>query len=87
MSVSELGAKGEGDTVGELAKPRFEAGGVGEPATAALAGAARFGMVSAQRRHGHPSPSFSNLGFASARERALSRKRRGGCPVLRGRRG
>ena len=41
MSVSELGAKGEGDTVGELAKPRFEAGGVGEPATAALADAAR----------------------------------------------
>ncbi len=36
MSDSELGAKGEGDTAAELDKPRFEAGCVGEPATAAL---------------------------------------------------
>jgi len=41
LDPGELGAKGEGDTVGELARPRFEAGCVGEPATAALADAAR----------------------------------------------
>jgi hypothetical protein len=43
---SELGAKDEGDSAGELATPRFEAGSVGEPAAAALAGAARFGTRS-----------------------------------------
>jgi len=41
MSVSELGAKGEGDPVGDRATRRFEAGCVGEPATAALADAVR----------------------------------------------
>ena len=41
MSISELGAKGEGDTAGELATPRCEAGCVGEPANAALADAVR----------------------------------------------
>ncbi len=46
MSASDLGAKGEGDTIAERGEPSFEAGRVGEPATAALADAARIGRDS-----------------------------------------
>ena len=41
MSVSESGAKGEGDTIAGLGAPDCEAGSVGEPATAALTNAIR----------------------------------------------
>ncbi len=41
MSVSELGAKGEGDTAAELDWRCFEAGCVGESGIAALADADR----------------------------------------------
>ena len=65
-----------------LPHPHPEAGRAGEPETRnnrdALAGAAGFDTVEPGLPAGYPSPSFSRLGYASPRERALPHKRGGG---------
>jgi hypothetical protein len=77
---SELGAKGEGlprrALAEPVAKPAAELAPDTDPGASprpdALAGAARIGKGSTLSPGVAPSPSFSKLGFASPRERALS---------------